>query len=156
MQNNCSNGNLTHSSSFLLLHDTTTYFSRDQHGLFGAQILAFIAFFISLAGWWLPWISGLTSLIILAIGCSVSLPAVVWYGVAVLSAIASVGELLVAIHIVGNNLYCSKSDCGLDDTLTTILAIAALIMWALVSLLTLRSARNTSKAGNTAETELPR
>ena len=75
------------------------------------------------------------------------LPNVIWYLVAAMTAVAAVGELLVAIRIVDANLYCNNgNECKLDDTWATVVSVVALVMWALVSLITLNAARSPSSS----------
>lgn len=126
--------------------------------LLGAQVLACIAFFISLAGWWLAWISGLVALIILLLGCCITFDKNVWLVVGILSIIAAVGELLVAIRVVDNNMYCggnNSADCFIGDAGTIILSIVALIMWTLVALVTINQFRSGGSAGSTSD-DLPK
>ena len=125
--------------------------------LLGAQVLAVIAFFISLAGWWLAWISGLVALIILLLGCCITFDKNVWLVVGILSAIAAVGEFLVTIRVVDDNLYCggNSADCVISETGTIILSVVALILWALVSLVTINQFRSGGSAGSTSN-DLPK
>lgn len=105
------------------------------NSLIGAQILSLVAFLLSLAGWWLAWISGLIVVIALWIACCVGYPRVMWVVLAVLSAIAAVGELLVLIGVVDNNFdaYCGNGNCSMGDTAYIIIGIVSLISWLVVA-----------------------
>ena len=116
-----------------------------------------IAFFISLAGWWLAWIAGVIALIILMIACCVTFDKNIWLVVGISSAIAAFGELLVAVTLVDSNMYCSgnaNGDCAISQAGSIILSIIALVMWAIVSFITINQFRNGGEAGSTAN-DLP-
>ena len=120
--------------------------------MLGAQILAIIALFISLAGWWLAWICGLVATIILLVACCVTFPKNVWLAVAILSAIAAVGEFLVTIRVVDNNIYCrgGSGGCHIGKDGLLVVSIIALIMWIIISAITFRLFRSGSPAGSTS------
>ena len=75
----------------------------------------------------------------------------------ILSAIAAVGEFLVTIRVVDDNLYCggNSADCVISETGTIILSVVALILWALVSLVTINQFRSGGSAGSTSN-DLPK
>lgn len=131
------------------------YSPWSNHHLLAAQIIATIAFFISLAGWWLAWLSGLVALVILLIGCCATFHKNVWLAVGILSAIAALGDLLVAVRVVDENVYCSRSaNCHINEAGSIVLSIIALLLWLVVSFITINQFRIGGSAGNTAD-ELP-
>ena len=95
-----------------------------ERNLIGAQIISVLAFVLSLAGWWLAWISGLIVMIALWIACCVSYPRIMWMILAALSCIAAVGELLVLIGVVSSNFDTNIGNAGY-----IVIGIIAMISW---------------------------
>lgn len=69
-------------------------------------------------------------MIALLVACCVPYPRILWIALTVLAVIAAVGELLVLIGVVGDqNIYCSRHDCGMNNTGILIVSIIALLSW---------------------------
>lgn len=96
-----------------------------------AQILSVVAFLLSLAGWWLAWISGLIAMIALLVACCVAYPRCLWIVIALLALIAAVSELLVLIGVVSQDkaIYCGGGSCAMGKAGTVIISVVALISW---------------------------
>lgn len=102
------------------------------------------------------WLSGLTALVILLIGCCINFSHVVWLVVGALSAIAAFGELLVAINVVDHNIYCDgrhHHDCGYEARI--VLAVIALALWTFVSVVTINFYRSRTAVALTSD-DLPK
>ncbi|CAJ1936637.1 unnamed protein product [Cylindrotheca closterium] len=103
------------------------------NGLLCAQILSVVAFILSLAGWWLAWVSGLIATIILWVACCCGLPRLVWITVSVMAVIAAFGEILAVAGVVGGaRFYCGNDTCG-GPVGTIIIAVVALVSWLIVA-----------------------
>ena len=97
--------------------------------LLGAQILSLVAFFLSLAGWWLAWVSGLIVVIALWVACCIPYPRVLWIIIAILSAIAAIGEILVVAGAVDENLYCGGDKCSINKAGAIVMSVIAILSW---------------------------
>jgi hypothetical protein len=138
-------------SSIFCIHFPPTPICSNNNQLLLAQIISVVALILSLAGWFLAWIAGIIAVIILWLACCMPLPRMAWVAVAVLSAIAALGELLVLIGVVEGSVYCGGEGCG-GRVGTIIIGIIALISWLLVGTLSCRQGEGAGKTCN----DLPR
>ena len=123
----------------------------NNNQLLFAQVLSIVALLLSLAGWFLAWISGIIAVVILFLACCINMPRPAWIAVTVLGVIAAVGELLVLVGVVEGSVYCGGEGCG-GRVGTIIIGIIALLSWLIVAMI---SWRQGDGAGNTSN-DLPR
>ena len=101
-------------------------------------LIAVIAFILSLAGWWIAWISGLVAMIICLVQVCADLPGMFDLTTAILACIAAVGDFLVAIRLVDGTAVCAGDNCFLNSLGVTIVAIVAVLLWLVVAVMAWR------------------
>ena len=96
-----------------------------------AQVLAIIAFLISVAGWYVAWLAGLLALIILLLECCCDISRGMFMAAAVLGFVAAIGEFLVAAGVVDFTLTTGHLAISTDGLF--IMAIVAGVLWLIAA-----------------------
>ena len=104
-----------------------------------AQILAIVAFLISVAGWYLAWLAGLIALIILLLECFCDLSRSMFMVAGIFGFIAAIGEFLVAAGVV--EFGPASQNMSITSDGLFVMAIIAGILWLIAASVALQYGR---------------